>query len=90
MTQCIDPSCPLCKVNNRAPLEQVRPKPEVSSVCVDSVVSLRYLAWLSSRGERRERNNGAVYAGTVEALPEKLKYLLDPQETRRYCVVQAN
>lgn len=51
-------------------------------------MEIKYLAWLSSKGERREVQDGAVFAGLVRDLPENLKHLRDDSEDRQYCVVK--
>jgi len=51
-------------------------------------MKIQYLAWLSSEGERRHKNEkGVLWAGMVRNLPEQYKHLLDAKDTRQYAIV---
>ena len=60
-----------------------------SSLCHDEDVEIIFLDWLSSRGEKREYVNGAVYSGYTKDVPDKYKYLLEGKKTRKFCIVRS-
>lgn len=50
--------------------------------------TVKYFAWLSTKGEKEMLKNGAVWAGMVRDCPEQFKYLLDKSENRCYIEIK--
>ena len=46
--------------------------------------SVKYFAWLSTKGEKEMLKNGAVWAGLINDCPDKFKYLLDKSAINCY------
>jgi len=54
---------------------------------IERLAELRYLAWLSTKGEREAIRDGALFAGFVRDLPAEYAGLIKQDEARRYCRV---
>lgn len=53
----------------------------------ESKVKVKYLAWLSSKGEMQEYLDGAIYSGLVSNLPKELIKYKDENETMNYIII---
>ena len=50
-------------------------------------MTIKYYLWISTKAEKRAIKDGAIYVGPTLDAPREIKQLLDPKETRKYCVI---
>ena len=50
-------------------------------------MAIKYYAWISTRGEKKHIREGAIFAGLVSDMPKKYRHLIDPNEVRKFCVI---
>jgi hypothetical protein len=59
---------------------------------MESTITCKYFAWISTKGAKQMMADGALFAGLIRDVPANLKPYLDPnvQENKQYVRLDGN